>query len=676
MIFTELVLENFGPYYGKHVINLRPELGENSRPIILFGGMNGGGKTTLMDAIRLALYGQRAQCSTRSNLSYTEFLIQSVNSQALVDSLGAHSLGEVPSLGAHRKTRIELAFEHIVNEQWKDLRIVRTWSKNPKDGKDNLGILDGDWPDTALANIWDEYIENLLPLGISNLFLFDGEQVKELAEQDIPPTGVIDAIKSLLGLELAEKLAIDIDILVARKRKALANASQLANLEEIEAKLNDLNKQKEIAKQDLSSLQTKLESNYQKHQNAVSNFHLEGGKIAAEKSKLQGTRNYLANTLEKERQEMRELAAAILPLAMIDNLLKEAQIQAEKELKSTQAKLALSVLQERDKRLFDYLEKLSLHSAKIEEIKCFLYQENQALNNNVELADNPWLNMEAEGVQYLDNLVNNLISMQRQKVREYLNKLTYLQQEIDTTDRQLAIAAAPETYEKLDLAVKEAEKELFNDKAAYEEGKRKLEKIEREINLVKKDLEKYSEKFLEHQNNEHIIKSAAKVKKTLTLFREKLTLKKLNKLEAEVTECFRYLLHKSNLVHRVVIDTKNFSLSLFDANGQNLPKHRLSAGEKQLLAIAFLWSLARVSGRNLPVAIDTPLGRLDSSHRSNLVERYFPTASHQVILLSTDTEIGKNEVTKLRQLEAIANEYLLKYDPNQRQTKLESGYFW
>ena len=81
--------------------------------------------------------------------------------------------------------------------------------------KDILGILeDDDWPDTALANTWDEYIENLLPLGISNLFLFDGEQVKELAEQEAPPLIVFDAIRGLLGLELAERLSVNLEILL------------------------------------------------------------------------------------------------------------------------------------------------------------------------------------------------------------------------------------------------------------------------------------------------------------------------------------------------------------------------------------------------------------------------------------------------------------------------------
>ncbi len=121
MIFLELVLQNFGPYAGRQVISLDPRIDqENIRPIILLGGMNGGGKTTLMDAIRLALYGSRAQCSTRGNLSYNDFLTQCVNSQA--DPIN--------------KTRIELVFEHIEDDKPVKYRIVRTWEKNPKDGKD------------------------------------------------------------------------------------------------------------------------------------------------------------------------------------------------------------------------------------------------------------------------------------------------------------------------------------------------------------------------------------------------------------------------------------------------------------------------------------------------------------------------------------------------------------
>jgi len=104
--------------------------------------------------------------------------------------------------------------------------------QNPKGGKDILGVLVDDWPNTALALGWAHW--RFPPLGISNLFLFDGEQVKELAEQEAPPPVVFEAIRALLGLELAERLSVDIDILVNRKRKFLADAQELVTLEQIE----------------------------------------------------------------------------------------------------------------------------------------------------------------------------------------------------------------------------------------------------------------------------------------------------------------------------------------------------------------------------------------------------------------------------------------------------------
>ena len=337
MIFLELVLQNFGPYCGKQTINLRPSNTNNPRPIILFGGMNGGGKTTLLDAIRLALYGHRAQCSTRGNLTYGDFLSECVNRNT------------PPT----EKTRIELAFEHIQDDQIVEYRIVRTWEKNPKDGKDSLGILDGEWPDSYLANAWDEYIENLLPLGISNLFLFDGEQVKELAELETPPPLVVDAIQSLLGLELAERLAADLDILVTRKKKQLAKTKEIANLEEIEQKLHQQKTDLEVAKEKLVNLEKQLKEAQQKQQKAMRKFVSEGGKIAAERSQLEQEFKDVELEIDTARQEMVELAAGALPLALISPLLEQASSQGDLEILRHEAEIALDAFQERDKRLRD-----------------------------------------------------------------------------------------------------------------------------------------------------------------------------------------------------------------------------------------------------------------------------------------------------------------------------------
>ncbi len=660
MIFTELVLENFGVYADRNIINLRTENNGVVRPIVLLGGMNGGGKTTLMDAIRLALYGQRAKCSTRGNLGYGNFLIQSINSKASGKDL----------------TKIELSFEHIIDDQWKEFKIIRAWNKHDIDGKDSLSIIvDNDYDD-ALAKTWDEYVENILPLGISNLFLFDGEQVKELAELEMPPQLVVEAIQSLLGLELAEKLAVDLDVLVSRKRKLLATKSQLKTIEEIETRLAQLEKQKQQSGKKSEELQAKLVKAQKKQKLAYNKFRTEGGKIAAESSELQARINDLTNIAEQQREDLLTIAASSLPLLQILPLLENAHIQADIEIKTQQFKQAKNIVDVRDQKLLTYLTDLSLESERIDKIKWFLAQENKIIDDSIQHCESIYLGIDEDELKQFINLVENKLPFQQQLTAEKITKLKQLEIEIDNIERQCAIAAPPEAYQKLNTALETAQQQLNKSQAEYEAEQYKYEQIDKEIDRSKKELQSYSESAIDSVNDEHIIKSAAKVQKTLALFREKLTLKKLNKLEVEVTECFRYLLHKSNLVHRVGIARDSFCLSLYDPNGQLLPKQRLSAGEKQLLAIAFLWGLARVSGRNLPIAIDTPLGRLDSSHRNNLVERYFPTASHQVILLSTDTEIGKPEVAKLTEQEAISRSYLLKYNPDQGNTTLEEGYFW
>jgi DNA sulfur modification protein DndD len=677
MIFLELVLQNFGPYTGKQVINLDTRIdGNNIRPIILLGGMNGGGKTTLMDAIRLALYGARAQCSTRGNLNYGDFLTQCVNNKA--DPIN--------------KTRIELVFEHIEDDKPVRYRVVRTWEKNPKDGKDSLGILGEDetWPQ-SLANIWDEYIENILPLGISNLFLFDGEQVKELAEQEVPPPIVVDAINGLLGLELVDKLSLDLEILVNRKKKENADDRDLAKLEELETRLHEQMEQKNSQKAQLQDLEEQVKNLKFKYEEALNKYISEGGKIAGERSQLDRERESQVGKVENLRKTLCQLADGVLPLQLISNLLSQVQFQGQKELRLQQIQLqnqvARDILTTRDKRLLSFLNQLNLELETITSIENFLVQDIDSLyvDLSTKLYDSKpvkannyqecFLNADEETLTSLDRLVYGLPTVQN-NAKNLLLELRNCLELIVSLDRQIQAAAPPEAYIKLQKIRELTEKEWSRANTNLEILNRQSIDLTTNIDKTKKELNSYTDKNLKYQSNQHLIDSVNRVQENLKLFKEKLTLRKLNKLEEEVKNCFLYLLHKSDLVYRVGIDSKSFQLSLYDLHGKLVPKHRLSAGEKQLLAIAFLWGLAKVSGKQLPVAIDTPLGRLDSSHRNNLLERYFPTASHQVILLSTDTEIARKEIAILREHQAIAREYVLEYDSGKRETSIKEGYFW
>jgi len=453
MIFLELALQNFGPYQGRQVINLRPETNNSTHPIILLGGMNGGGKTTLMDAIRLTLYGSRAQCSTRGNLSYNDFLNQCVNRNT------------PPT----ENTRIELAFEVVEEDKPRTLRIVRYWTKDPKDGKDTLGILvDEEWPDKALANTWDDYIENLLPLGISNLFLFDGEQVKELAELETPPPLVVSAIQSLLGLELAERLSTDLDILASRKRRDIANQNELETLDNIEAKLIDQKEKQDVVRQDLSALKSKLDYAAKEQQVASDKFVSEGGKLASERSQLEAQSKTLIEQANQVRQEMRDLAAGVLPLSLISPLLEQAKAQAEQEQKQHQVKLTRDVLKERDARLIQYIKKISLTPKRVNQIQSFLETDNQELDQEIAAQAEPWLLADEAAITRLETLLNYELSTAQKNAQSQRERLQTLETDIDALERQIATAASPEAYNALKQAFTDAQNKVIKVKAAYE----------------------------------------------------------------------------------------------------------------------------------------------------------------------------------------------------------------
>ena len=204
-----------------------------------------------------------------------------------------------------------------------------------------------------------------------------------------------------------------------------------------------------------------------------------------------------------------------------------------------------------------------------------------------------------------------------------------------------------------------------------------IDRLEREIGrreqslvqLLRADADDRSSR----DDRARILRHAEKVRTTLDTFRRAVIERHVRRIEQLVLESYKRLLRKTSLVTRLSIDPANFSLTLFGRDGEVLNADRLSAGERQLLAVALLWGLAKASGRPLPTAIDTPLGRLDTGHRMHLVERYFPFASHQMLLLSTDQEITGEYLERLRPW--IGRTYRLAYDDQIGRTHVVPGYF-
>ena len=663
MIFRELTLQNFGAYQGKHTIDLSVDISQDHPPIVLLGGLNGGGKTTFIDALRLALYGAKAQCSTRGNLSYGEFLSQSVNREA--------KIGE--------EAAIELVFEQASFNK-SELRqvpisISRRWTQQPKNGRDILEVRVDGWNNETLTSTWDEFIEEIMPIGISGLFLFDGEQVRELALQDTPTQGIVDAIRTILGLELVDRLEIDLEVLASKKRRESSDTEAFNKLTEIETLIAQQSTEIELEETHKTQLEADLEQAKATFAEAEREFMRKGGKAAGDKQELEQSYQRLKEEADQQRKVLLDLAETCLPLMLIKSpLLEQALSQSQKELHLQKAKAALDLIKERDRKLSEFVEQNfpKKYNRLVQE---FLENELAQLEDESQHGE-IWLGSDLDLVNSLSNLLEQDLPKTFAQSSNALQKLESCDRESTQIQNVIASAASPEIYQQL-LQKKEETASVCESLAnELDDSQRNLALLERKLISSKRELENYGTTIVARGNLEFFFQSVVKVQLTMDSFRKELTAHKIAQLENSVTECFLHLLHKSRLVHRITIAPDTFRLELYNAEGKSIPKHRLSAGEKQMLAIAFLWGLARVSGCQLPVVIDTPLGRLDSSHRLNLLDRYFPNASQQVILLSTDTEIGKEEVTRLRQNQLIAHEYLIDYDESINRTSVRSGYFW
>jgi DNA sulfur modification protein DndD len=170
-----------------------------------------------------------------------------------------------------------------------------------------------------------------------------------------------------------------------------------------------------------------------------------------------------------------------------------------------------------------------------------------------------------------------------------------------------------------------------------------------------------------------VISHADRVRDLLAEFRSRVLAHHIERIEGAVRDALRRLLHKDSLVADLKLDPQTMTLRLLNRSGHAITAERLSAGERQLLAIAILWGLATVSGKTLPTVIDTPLSRLDGTHRQHLVRHYFPRASHQIVLLSTDEEIDAPLLEQLRP--SVDRTLMLHFDDATQSTTVQSGYF-
>ncbi|MCK6517502.1 DNA sulfur modification protein DndD [Myxococcota bacterium] len=665
MIFRSLVFQNYGPFRGVHIIEVAPTRDVQSATVCLVGALNGSGKTSFLEGVLLALYGPRARLSQRGALAWPEFLRAARNRDASVAE----------------PTEVTLRFDHTDANGTRSIRVTRRWHLTPGDVADGMSVEvfhdpSGRWAfDAELTETWAERVEELVPLGISGLFFFDGEQVRSLAVHDTPPEEVREAVRSLLGLDLPHRLAQDLSVITARRLRDNATPTDQQKALELEGRIKVHHAEEAASLTALEALRARLGEAQAALKRAREGFTVSGADITLKRGEVEDTLREAREAAAEVRAEMVDLAAGPLPLRLVDQLLKRALQAASEEVTATERALLADHIKERDEKVVQILADLRAGPELIKRLKEKLYNDRLTVERQPKR-----LGVTRAELHVVEAVAGAGLRGATIAARSANERLAKAEVTVDTQAAKLG-AAAP--AEQASLLVSELETRA-QAVGVLEEAIRVAEERHQTIVIEGKRLDDQLNKQLVHLKAAHevadatqrIVGAAGRVTDLLSRYAERLKEKKLARVEELITERLQRLARKGDWIHRVTLDPETFALTLHDAEGRSVDKARLSAGEQQLLAVAYLWALSLASGRNLPVVIDTPLSRMDSEHRAALVERYFPHASHQVILLSTDTEIDEAHYAQLKALDVLDRVIRIQHDPEMRSSKILPGYFW
>jgi DNA sulfur modification protein DndD len=659
MTINEIILCNFGVYAGQHSINLRPK--SKTAPVILIGALNGGGKTTLLDAIQLVLFGKLSKCSTRENYSYNEFLKRSITRGA----------------DASEGSIVALNLRHGFDGAAHDFYIERSWRQTPKGVVEKLivtrdGILDED-----LTNNWLEYVDNFVPVGLAELFFFDGEKLEQIAQSNNAAKMLSAAINSLLGLDLVDRLEKDLIVYARDLNKTKKSKTELNEIQVLEDQLEELEKNQEnliLTKQ--TDANKHLDKATGSHEDAKKAFKKNGGEVYEGRKGLETKQMLLEEDKLRVKEQMCDSAAGLLPLLLLEEQIDSIAAQANAENGSENNDLLRQTLLEQKEKLTKQLKQWKADSELSKKISNHLNGEITKLINSDDIT--PYLDLDQSEHISLKRLDSNTFEVEGRNalsLRKQYQKLSIQIQQINDQLAKVPDDQAIAGYAH-DLAV--SKNGLEQAKAEFQVVEENIAQASREIVEVKRKLHKMLDKHVDEVSQinriDRKIKYAEKVRNTMRRFRATVLERKIRLIENLILDSFRQLLRKKDLLTAIKIDPETYNMSLSGRNGEDVPADRLSAGERQLLAVSTLWGLAQASGRAMPIVIDTPMARLDSEHRTHLVKNYFPNASHQVVILSTDEEIDDKYYPQIKS--RVSHSYELSYCDKKQSSVIKKGYFF
>ena len=662
MLLKKLVLKDIGTYAGLQEFDLVPKVKYGAkRPIILFGGLNGSGKTTFLAAVRLALYGRQSLDALPTQKEYEDHLIDLIHRprQSLVRSTQA---------------RVALDFEYSRMGVRSSYSVVRNWEERGKSVTESLEIFRDE---QELPYLSDEqaqaFLNQLVPPGVAQFFFFDGEKIAALAKDDSDVV-LADAIRRLLGLDLVDRLDSDLGVFVRNQRTSMSDKKVQVEVATLNAELQttaDAYAAVKLKTEDLAQRRSAAEELARAKKMELSS---QGGAWSVDRGALEEQLEQLSLRRDDCETHLREMlnGAAIFQLA------------------PTLASRVSQLLAEEGRKIEEKVVHIAISERAVVLKKAVLAALPVSTNERkkIDSAIDSWVlgfdvgspsssgtfDLSASDMRRTREILEMQAKVEHNQLGEFASNAKDALRQQEAIQDKLAHAPSDEFIKAAFDEMTESAKRVGDLNAQWRasvEEQRRLTWLS--IELVRK-LRKCEEKLVNSGNEERGQEAAQAAQAMIAEFRGVAAVHKCGLLRRYFIDAFKRLARKDDIVRDAQIDPETFKVTLLDGANREVPKKRLSAGEKQIYAIAMLEALAKTSGRNLPVIIDTPLGRLDSKHRMKLVESYFPVASHQVIVLSTDTEVDTKFYDALSN--KISHAFHLSFDEGSGSTEVKSGYFW
>lgn len=625
MLIQKIKISNFKTY-----LSLDLDLTvDDDRPIILIGGSNGGGKTTLFEAISGALYGLKIE----SKEHFMELLNQgAINKVKPEISLQITFVGKV--LGQQQKYILKRIYQ--LNPQGRPLESV---SLNMNGNMYVYGTMTAPKERVRAEQEISKIIKANLPQELSQYFLFDAMQSSELLKKNVFQQTIRDNFENVLGFKKYLQLKR------ASEKLQQEWAQQRLEAEQEAKEYNNLCSQKEglvaemnacLAEQDrLYKYMASVEDEYQRAKEGAQQAMNLNKRIQDVTGKIRAITDEAADYAENLKTFIENIEINVFLPKLASNLSQEINnILRVKEqlLKQSTGAYPIETLRDVTAKIIDYLKELSLCSQAVDEENVVAHMV--ALQNTTNAQD-PYDYLDDAEVEALNELPkkgggNQFVTLdrKRQDMEIQLANLDNLRTEKRTLEQTQAGGN--------NLLI-----------ANYEDAKRTVEKLKIQEDSFKSEILRLEKRI--HQYDVQIQQEPDLKFDTLVKLRpffdkvaDSLLKKKKAQIETEMQSQLNKLLvsYKGHVARVELSDSmENFNIRLYHSAGNEISLNQLNAASKQIFIQVLLKVLRNLGDYNPPVMIDTVMGVLDNESRDALMEEYFPQLAEQTILLCTTSEI-------------------------------------